>query len=156
MLKNLSLVSCATAVLVLAAACGEKDEVKTQSKNCAADIAAGYCDAGGTKCSVKVEVSACGTKPVATPEALHVCKQNTKITWSLAASGSATGARFASNGIDFKGNPEFENPKAGNTDFEWKDKRSKADPEHPAKYDLHILTKDAGKCADYDPYVFNE
>ncbi len=154
--NNFSLVSCAAAALVLVAACGKEEPVKAQSSNCVADIAAGYCDSGGTKCSVKVEVTACGVKPVAKPESLHVCKQNTKITWSLVASGSASGAKFASNGVDFKGNTEFENPKPGSTDFEWKDKRSKADPEHPAKYDLHILTKDAGPCTDYDPFVINE
>ena len=156
MTKNFRIALCAVAALVLAAGCSKSDETVKVSKNCDADIASGYCDAGGTKCSVKVEISACGGKPTTTPEALHVCKQNTKITWSLVPSGSASGAKFASNGIDFKGNPEFENPKPGNTDFEWKDKRSKADPEHPAKYDLHILTKDAAPCADYDPFVYNE
>ncbi len=120
------------------------------------DIAAGYCDSGGTKCAVKVEISDCGVKPTTTPDSLHVCKQNTKITWTLAASGSASGAKFASNGIDFKGNPEFENPRPDNTAFEWMDKRSKADPDHPAKYTLHILTKDASLCGDWDPFVINE
>jgi hypothetical protein len=144
----------AVAVLVLATACSQN--ARSVSKNCEADIAAGYCDAAGTKCNVKVEIAACGVKPTTTPEALHVCKQNTKITWTLSATGSASGAKFASNGIDFKGNPEFENPRPGDTDFEWKDKRSKADPDHPAKYDLHLLTKDAGPCADYDPFVYNE
>lgn len=152
--KNFRIAMCAVAALVLAAACSEKGEAL--SRNCDSDIAAGYCDAGGTKCSVKVEISACGVKPTTTPESLHVCKQNTKITWSLIASGSATGAKFASNGIDFKGNTEFEHPRAGDTDFEWKDKRSKADPDHPAKYDLHILTKDAAPCRDEDPFVINE
>lgn len=152
--KIFQIATCAFAALVLAAACSKKEEIL--SKNCDADIAAGYCDSSGTKCSVKVEISACGVKPTTTPEQLHVCKQNTKITWTLVASGSASGAKFASNGVDFKGNTEFENPRPGNQDFQWKDKRSKADPERPAKYDLHILTKDAGPCRDEDPFVVNE
>ena len=154
MTQKLRIALCALAVLVLAAACGKKEE--TLSRNCDSDIASGYCDSGGTKCTVKVAISACGVQPTTTPEKLHVCKQNTKITWTLAATGSASGAKFAPNGVDFKGNPEFEHPKPGNTEFEWMDKHSRADPEHPAKYDLHVLTKDASTCVNYDPYVFNE
>ena len=158
MTKNLRIALCAIAALVLAAACG-KDEGPKISKNCATDVAAGYCnysDPNKPKCGVKVEISDCAVKPTTTPDSLHVCRENTKITWTLSASASAAGAKFASNGIDFKGHPEFEHPKPGNTDFEWKDKRSRADPEHPVKYDLHILTKDAGHCGDWDPFVINE
>lgn len=160
MTKNFRISLCAIAALVLAVACGKKDEGPQISKNCSTDISAGYCnnsDPNNPKCAVKVEISDCAVKPITTPDRLHVCKQNTKITWTLVATGSASGAKFASNGIDFKGDhPEFDHPKPGNTEFEWKDKRSSADPDHPAKYDIHILKRDASLCGDWDPFVINE
>lgn len=132
------------------------------TKNCQGSIDARYCDPSGSKCDVRVEISDCAAGPKLVPETLYVCKPNTKITWTLYPSGLATDAKFAGNGIDFKGNPEFFHPPghpAGtNTTFDWTDKRSKrdSDPPEPYKYDVHILKKDASDCYHKDPQVVNE
>lgn len=156
MTNDLRLALFIVSALVLGiAGCGKSVET-TVTRNCAAAIASGYCDSGGTKCDVKVEMASCGADPTTTPDKLYVCKPRTKITWHLkATSPPASGIKFASNGIDFS-NPEFDHPRPGNQEFEWTDIHSKADPNNPVKYKIHILTKDATLCRDVDPLVINE
>jgi hypothetical protein len=106
-----------------------------------------------------VNLTDCAAGPTVNPDPLSVCKQNTKITWNLIASGSAAGAKFAGNGIDFKGDSEFTGPKPSNQTYEWTDKHSKAIPASgslPYPYGIHILTSQAGVCYDKDPLVSNE
>jgi hypothetical protein len=130
-----------------------------QSAKCDAMIASNYCDSGGTKCTVTVALTDCTAGPTVTPPTLSVCKQNTKITWVLNASASAAGAKFAGNGLDFKGEDDFQNGGQTDTTYEWKDKHSKQVPPSgslPYPYGIHILTSQAGTCYDKDPLVSNE
>ena len=152
--KNLTRALYALPVLALLA-CGKAEKL---SKHCEEAIAAKYCDPDGKKCRVEVEISSCDAGPKFTPDTLYVCKKTTKITWTLSASASAADAKFAGNGIDFKGNPEFYDGHGTNTTFVWIDKHSKADADPPQSYGygVHILKKDASLCYEKDPLVINE
>lgn len=126
------------------------------SAACEADIEAGYCEAGGTKCTVTVAVPdfCAPDRIVTTPPLLHVCKNNTRITWVMKP---GMGYQFApADGVDFKGHKEFD--EKSNPDpytYVWTDKHTKSDS-NPIKYDLNIQKDNGGPCAKVDPFIYND
>ncbi len=140
------------------------------SANCDTAYNKGYCTKNQKKCTVHVVLSQCGVNvtPNVVPPELAVCEKNTKITWILDASGAASGAKFAYNGIDFKDHAEYHprhDPKdefqvksRADTSYEVMDKKSNEDPANPDRYwyGIHILQQDASDCSHQDPMVSNE
>ena len=74
---------------------------------------------------------------------------NPNIEWTI----TSTGYKFAANGIDFHGDPEFTNGGAqGPTKFRWMDKN--ADTNYH-KYAINLLRSDGSACAPKDPGIIN-
>lgn len=73
---------------------------------------------------------------------------NPNIEWTIGA-----GYKFAANGIDFHGDPEFTNgQQQGPTKFRWMDKNSDGNYH---KYAINLLRADGSACAPKDPGVIN-
>jgi len=114
------------------------------------------------KCTVKVHLPNCGVDPEVVPADLPICEQ-ASITWELTASGNATGAKFAANGIEFRasdgGTAHYDTPpKVRDITYEYKDKHKgqETDPDAKYKYSIHVLTPSQPNCVNYDPFVYNE
>ncbi len=153
---------------------GERDIVGGSMKvsaNCELAYNNKQCTKNGKKCSVDIYITQCGNVvPNVVPPSLPVCEEDTKITWTLHPSGSASGAVFADpGGIDFPKKPGaqtqydptvefYGKTKKKDTEFEVSDKKSnKTAVADPYGYSIHIL-KSGGTsdCITADPVVSNE
>ena len=152
----------AGAAALVAIGCSPEPATLAVSPNCDLAYTSKYCTKGAKKCDVDINITACGSAPTVVPASLSVCETKTKITWHLNATGTATGAKFAANGIDFsKSDPnqiDFKVAHTGKVDYEVTDEKSKGTSASPDPYDygIHILKSDASDCYHHDPRISNE
>ena len=111
---------------------------------------------GGPPCAITITVYGnCGDASyiAANPDPQPVDKRgnNPNIDWEINTANP--GYKFAANGIDFHGDPQFTNgQQQGPTKFRWMDKNSD-DKYH--KYAINLLRPDGSACALKDPGIVN-